>query len=99
MVCFRHIIVNTLHKGDNKDDDDDDDDNDDNKNNNNSINIITIIIPTSLSYAALRAVTANTGFSAVHILSSEQSRRHRPASKWSASLIHCFTSEEAYGGH
>jgi len=23
MVCFRHIIVNTLHKGDNKDDDDD----------------------------------------------------------------------------
>ena len=30
MVCFRYIIVNTLHKGDNKDDDDDDDDNDDN---------------------------------------------------------------------
>jgi len=24
MVCFRYIIVNTLHKGDNKDDDDDD---------------------------------------------------------------------------
>jgi len=24
MVSFRHIIVNTLHKGDNKDDDDDD---------------------------------------------------------------------------
>jgi len=24
MVCFRHIIVNTLHKSDNKDDDDDD---------------------------------------------------------------------------
>ena len=23
MVCFRYIIVNTLHKGDNKDDDDD----------------------------------------------------------------------------
>ena len=31
MVCFRHIIVNILHKGDNKDDDDDDDD--DNNNN------------------------------------------------------------------
>jgi len=25
MVCFRYIIVNTLHKGDNKYDDDDDD--------------------------------------------------------------------------
>jgi hypothetical protein len=23
MICFRYIIVNTLHKGDNKDDDDD----------------------------------------------------------------------------
>ena len=28
MVCFRYIIVNTLHKGDNKDDD--------NNNNNNN---------------------------------------------------------------
>ena len=36
MVCFRYIIVNTLHKGDNKDDDDDDDD-DNNNNNNNHI--------------------------------------------------------------
>jgi len=27
MVCFRYIIVNNLHKRDNKDDDDDDDDN------------------------------------------------------------------------
>jgi hypothetical protein len=27
MVCFRYIIVNTLHKGDNKDDDDDDNNN------------------------------------------------------------------------
>jgi hypothetical protein len=26
MVYFRHVIVNTLHNGDNKDDDDDDDD-------------------------------------------------------------------------
>ena len=33
MVCFRYMIVNTLHKGDNKDDDDDDDD-DCNTNNN-----------------------------------------------------------------
>jgi hypothetical protein len=31
IVCFRYIIVNTLHKGDNKDDDDDD-----NNNNNNA---------------------------------------------------------------
>jgi hypothetical protein len=30
MVCFRYVIVNTLHKGDNKDDDDDDDDDDNN---------------------------------------------------------------------
>jgi hypothetical protein len=34
MVCFRHIIVNTVHKGDNKGDDDnvvvDDDDNNNN---------------------------------------------------------------------
>jgi hypothetical protein len=27
MVCFRHINVDTLHKGDDDDDDDDDDDN------------------------------------------------------------------------
>jgi len=32
MVCFRYIIVNTLHKGDEKDDDDNYDD--DNNNNN-----------------------------------------------------------------
>ena len=37
MVCLRYIIVNTLHKGVNKDDDDDDDDDDD-------IIIIIIII-------------------------------------------------------
>ena len=35
-VCFRYKIVNTLHKGDDKDDDDDDDDGDDNNNNNNN---------------------------------------------------------------
>jgi hypothetical protein len=29
MVCFRYIIVNNLHTGDNKDDDGDDDDDDD----------------------------------------------------------------------
>jgi hypothetical protein len=34
-VCFRCIIVNTMHKGDNEDDDDDDDDNNNNNNNNN----------------------------------------------------------------
>ena len=27
MVCFRYIVVNTAHKGDDDDDDDDDDDN------------------------------------------------------------------------
>jgi hypothetical protein len=36
VVCFRDAIVNTLHKGDNKDDYDDDDDNNNNNNNNNS---------------------------------------------------------------
>jgi hypothetical protein len=36
MVCFRYIIVNTMHKGDKMDDDDDDDSNNNNKNNNNN---------------------------------------------------------------
>jgi hypothetical protein len=38
MMCFRYIIENTLHKGDNNynnDDNDDDDDDGDDKNNNN----------------------------------------------------------------
>jgi len=41
MVCFRYIIVNTLHKGDGDDNDDvdDDDDDDDDNNNNNNITI------------------------------------------------------------
>jgi len=34
MVCCRHIIVNTVHKGDDGDDDDDDGDDDDDNNNN-----------------------------------------------------------------
>jgi hypothetical protein len=38
MVCFRFIILNTLHKGDIKDDNDDDDDDDNNNNNNNNNN-------------------------------------------------------------
>jgi len=36
MVCFRHIIVNTLHKGDNKYEDDDDNNTNNNNNNNNN---------------------------------------------------------------
>jgi hypothetical protein len=36
MVCFRYVIVNTLHKGDKKDDDDDDNNNNNNNNNNSS---------------------------------------------------------------
>jgi hypothetical protein len=39
MVSFRYVIVNALHKGDNKGDDDDDDDDDDDNNNNNNNNI------------------------------------------------------------
>jgi hypothetical protein len=39
MVCFRYIIVYTLHKDDNKDEDNDDDKNNDiNINNNNNNN-------------------------------------------------------------
>jgi hypothetical protein len=34
MVCFRYIIINTLHTGDKKEEDDDN--NDDNNNNNNN---------------------------------------------------------------
>ena len=37
VVCFRYIIVNTLHKDDDGDDDDDDDNNNNNNNNNNSV--------------------------------------------------------------
>jgi len=33
MVCFRCVIINTLHKGGERDDDDDDDDDDNNNNN------------------------------------------------------------------
>ena len=41
MVGFRYIIVNTLHKYDNKDNDDDDYD-DDNNNNNNKKKILCV---------------------------------------------------------
>jgi hypothetical protein len=41
MVCLRYVVVNIVHKGDDRDDDsddDDDDDDDDNNNNNNNNN-------------------------------------------------------------
>jgi len=41
MVCFRYIIVNTLHRGGTKDDDDDDDDDDNNNNNNNNLQAVS----------------------------------------------------------
>jgi hypothetical protein len=41
MVCFKYIIVNTLHKGANKDDDDDDDNNNNNNNNNSMSHLLT----------------------------------------------------------
>ena len=44
MVCFRYVIVTTLHKGDNKDDDDYDNNDDDDNNNNNPNNKPDIII-------------------------------------------------------
>jgi hypothetical protein len=37
MVWFRYVIVNVLHKGDNKDDDDDSDSSSNNNNNNNNV--------------------------------------------------------------
>ena len=43
MVSFRYIIVNTLHKGDNKDVDDDDD-------NNNSKDVVGIPIYKRITY-------------------------------------------------
>jgi hypothetical protein len=45
MVRFRYVIVNNLHKGDNKDDDDDDDDNNNNNNNNNNITLTVRYLP------------------------------------------------------
>jgi len=47
MVCFRYIIVNTLHKDD-KDDDDDDDNNNNNNNNAYELNCpqILVLFPT-----------------------------------------------------
>ena len=50
MVCFRYIIVNTLHKGDNKDDDDDDDDN---NNNNSTRKVPNQVATTNKPYWAL----------------------------------------------
>jgi len=44
MVCFRYIIVNIQHKGNNKGDDDNDDDD----NNNNTIK--WLIAPSNLSF-------------------------------------------------
>jgi len=42
MVCFRYIIVNTLHRGINKDVVDDDDDDDNNNNNDNNVKVQNI---------------------------------------------------------
>ena len=46
MICFRHIIVHTPHKSDNKDDDDDDDD-DNNNNEQKKVIGATVIISKS----------------------------------------------------
>ena len=43
MVCFRYIIINTLHAGDKKDDDDNNDDNNNNNNNNKSWEGIAVL--------------------------------------------------------
>ena len=56
MVCFRYIIVDTQHKGGDKDDDDNNDDNNNNNNNNNNGLVIssTGVIPKSLSHSLTR---------------------------------------------
>jgi hypothetical protein len=41
MVCFRYIIVNTLHKGDNKGNDDG---NNNNNNNNNTAGLLLLLL-------------------------------------------------------
>ena len=56
MVCFRYIIVNTLHKGDN-------DNNNNNNNNNATIAIITIII--IISWLSQQQSTALAGWMSV----------------------------------
>jgi hypothetical protein len=45
MVCFRYIIVNTLHTGDDKNGGDDDDDDDNNNNNNNTVSMGPLLTP------------------------------------------------------
>jgi len=42
VVCFKYIIVNILHKGDNKDDDDDNDDDDDDDDDDDSYEITAV---------------------------------------------------------
>jgi len=51
MVCFRYIIVNTVHKGDYKDDDND---NDNNNNNNNNLTAILRAEISSLTNITMR---------------------------------------------
>ena len=53
MVCFRYVIVNTLHKGDNKDDD-----NDDNNNNYYSIYCILFFLGQPSGYLGVVTVGA-----------------------------------------
>ena len=46
MVCFRYVIVNTLHKGDNGDD------NNDSVNNNSDLYINHIVVPSVPPYSS-----------------------------------------------
>ena len=51
MICFRYIIVNTLHERDNRNDDDDDDDDDNNNNNNILLKVFEKLAVCFLSYS------------------------------------------------
>jgi len=57
MVCFRYIIVNTQHKGDNKDDDDD-------NNNNNNNNNVWVMVSLGFFFKFVNSLktTSKTGF-------------------------------------
>jgi hypothetical protein len=56
MVCFRYIIVNILHKVDNKDDDDNDNDNDNNNNNNNNNNCMVAGLNSLIGFSSIFSI-------------------------------------------
>jgi hypothetical protein len=60
-LCFKYVIVNTLHTGDNKDDDDNYDDDDDDDDNNNNSNNVGNPVDISVHLATRRLVSSTSG--------------------------------------